>query len=142
MMDEITRVMGIDFGLKRVGIAISDPLMTFAYSLTTLRNDPDLFSNLNEIIVDKNVRKIILGIPSDENTSSTSIFKSVKKFKDQIIREFGVEVIEWDETYTSVIAKNRVLESVTRKSKRRDKRLIDMNSASIILQEYLDSINR
>jgi putative Holliday junction resolvase len=139
--DMISRYMGIDFGLKRVGIAVSDPLHTFAYSLTTLQNNDSLFNKISEIIHDKNIVKIVLGLPSDEKTSMTSVVNEVKKFKHKLTSEFNLDVIEWDETFTSVIARNRINESVSKKKKRKDKNLIDMNSASIILQEYLDSLS-
>lgn len=143
MNDEnLTRFLGIDFGLKRIGISVSDPLHIFASSLTTLQNDKELFKKLSEIIIEKNITKIVLGVPSDEQTSKTSIVKEVRKFKERLIKEFNVEVIEWDETFTSSIAQNKINESVNKKSKRRDKKLIDMNSASIILQEYLDTIKK
>lgn len=141
MTDEhLTRFLGIDFGLKRIGIAVSDPLHTFAYSLTTLQNDSTLLKKLSDIIHSKNIKKIVLGVPSDEKTSATSIVNKVKKFQEQLIKEFNLDVIEWDETYTSVMAKDRIIESVNKKKKRKNKELIDMNSASIILQEYLDSL--
>ncbi|MBS4033734.1 MAG: Holliday junction resolvase RuvX [Ignavibacterium sp.] len=141
MTDEyLTRFLGIDFGLKRIGIAVSDPLHTFAYSLTTLQNDSTILKKLSDIIQSKNIKKIVLGVPSEEKTSATSIVNKVKKFKEQLIKEFHLDVIEWDETYTSVMAKDRIIESVNKKKKRKNKELIDMNSASIILQEYLDSL--
>lgn len=137
---DLTRFMGIDYGLKRVGIALSDPLHTFAYSLTTLINDESLVSKLKEIIRDKNIQKIILGMPSDEHKSVSSIIDQIRKFKELLSKEFKLEIIEWDETFTSVIAQNRIIESVSKKKKRKDKGLVDMNSASIILQEYLNSL--
>jgi putative holliday junction resolvase len=141
MTDEhLTRFLGIDFGLKRIGIAVSDPLHTFAYSLTTLQNDSTLLKKLSDIVHSKNIKIIVLGVPSDEKTSGTSIVNEVKKFKDQLIKEFNLDVIEWDETFTSVMAKDRIIESVNKKKKRKNKELIDMNSASIILQEYIDSL--
>lgn len=133
--------MGIDFGLKRIGIAISDPLHIFASAFTTFQNDENLFKNLNQLISEKNIKLIILGMPSDEETSNTSIVKQVKKFKERLFKESKLEIIEWDETYTSVIAEKRIIESVNKKKNRRKKELVDMNSASVILQEYLDSVD-
>lgn len=141
MEDEnLTRIMGIDYGLKRIGIAVSDPLHVFASSLTTLPNDNNLFKKLSVIISEKNIVLIILGIPSDEEYSGTSIVKDVRRFKENLKIKFHLEVIEWDETYTSVIAQKKVIESVTKKKSRMDKGIIDMNSAAVILQEYLDSL--
>jgi putative holliday junction resolvase len=141
MEDEnLTRIMGLDYGLKRIGIAVSDPLHIFASSLTTLPNDNNLFKKLSGIISGKNIILIILGIPSDEEYSGTSIIKDVRLFKENLNNKFHLEVIEWDETYTSVIAQKKVIESVTKKKSRMNKGIIDMNSAAVILQEYLDSL--
>ena len=79
------------------------------------------------------------GIPSENSNKNSLIFNSIKSFKEQLIKKFSIEIIFWDEGYTSVIAKQRVMESVNKKSKRQDKGLLDMNSAAIILQEYLDA---
>ncbi len=141
MNDEnITRILGIDYGLKRIGIAVSDPLHIFASSLTTLPNDGDTLKKLSGIISEKNITLIILGIPSDEERSRTTIVKDVRIFKEKLKDKFQLEVIEWDETYTSVIAQRRVIESVTKKKSRMKKGVLDMNSAAVILQEYLDSL--
>lgn len=137
---KITRILGIDYGLKRIGISVSDPLHIFASSLTTLQNDNNLTKKLSDIISEKNIVLIVLGVPSDEESSGTSIVKDVKKFKERLIKQFRLEVVEWDETFTSVIAERRITDSVSKKKNRRNKELIDMNSASVILQEYLDSI--
>ena len=137
-----TRIMGIDFGRKRIGISLSDPLKTFAYSYKTIKNDNEKFFELEKIIREKEIIKIILGIPNEFKISPTSIVESVKEFKSDLEAKFKLEVILWDETYTSVIAEQKILQSVSSKKKRQDKSLVDMNSASIILQEYLDSVRR
>ncbi len=134
-----TRVMGIDYGRKRIGISLSDPLKTFAYAFVVIINDKNKFTELGKIINEKSVTKIILGIPNENRSSSTSIVEEVKKFKSELENKFKITVILWDETYTSVIAETKILESVKSKKKRRNKSLLDMGSASIILQEFLDS---
>ncbi len=139
-----TRVMGIDFGLKRIGIALSDSLKMFAYAHKTLLNDSTIFTELEKIVIEKSVIKFILGIPNEERQrkeSKTSVINNVKKFKESLEKKFSLEVELWDETYTSVIAQQRILESVNKKVKRQNKDLLDMYSAAIILQEYLDSGN-
>jgi putative Holliday junction resolvase len=137
---EESRIMGLDYGIKRIGVALSDPLKTFAYTHSTIQNDNKKNIQLEKIIKEKFVIKIILGIPNEVKKSKTSIFNEVMKFKDELIKNFNIEVLLWDETYTSVIAERKILESVSSKRKRQNKSLIDMNSAAIILQEYLDSI--
>lgn len=134
------RVMAIDFGEKRIGVALSDPLLTFAYPYTTIKNDSNLYENFEKIVLEKNINKIILGIPSSSKASSLKLAEKIKKFQEELIKKFKIEVIFWDEEYTSVIAERRIIESVARKKKRKDKSLVDQNAAAVILQEYLDSI--
>lgn len=138
--ENISRFLAIDYGLKRIGIAVSDPLKIFAISLTTLQNNKDLINKLSDIIKEKNIELIVLGIPSDDENSKTSIIREVKAFKEKLTSKFNLKIVEWDETYTSVIAEKRINESVSKKKNRREKSLIDMNAAAVILQEYLDSL--
>ena len=130
--------MGIDFGLKRIGLALTDPLLTFSYPYKTILNDNSLWDNLKSVVEENNVNKIILGFPKKSSRPDKDITKNVLEFKDKLNIKFNMEVILWDESYTSEMAKQIVIKSVVKKSKRRDKGLIDQNSAAIILQEYLD----
>jgi len=132
------RIMGIDYGEKRIGIALSDPLLTFAYAFTTLQNDSSFLINLSKIIVEKKIIRVILGLPSERFKSSKDLSQKVFKLKSEIETKNKIEVILWDEEYSSVIAKEKVMESVTKKSKRKQKDLLDRHSAAVILQEYLD----
>jgi putative Holliday junction resolvase len=132
------RILSIDYGMKRIGIALSDPLFTFAYSFITLINDKNLWKNITEIINEKKVVKVILGLPNEEKNKP--LVTEISNFKLEIERRFKLEVITWDEEFTSAIAQERIIESVTKKKKRRDKGLIDRNSAAVILQEYLDGL--
>jgi len=133
-----TRVMGIDYGEKRIGIALSDPLFTFAYAFTTLLNDSHFLMNLSKIINEKKIIKVILGFPSERFKSSKELSQKVLKLKTEIELKNKIEVVLWDEEYTSAIAKEKLIESVAKKSKRKKKELLDMHSAAVILQEYLD----
>ncbi len=138
MNDEIKRILAIDYGKKRIGLALSDPTMTFAYAYKTLNNDTGFFKSLKQIIIEQGINKIILGIPFQDDGKLSSNGEEILKFKIKLQEKFKIEVLLWDESYTSEIAKNLILQSVTKKSKRRDKGLVDRNSAAIILQEYLD----
>ncbi len=132
------RILSIDYGKKRIGIALSDPLFTFAYSFITLINDKKMWKNIAENINEKKVVKVILGLPNEERNKL--LVTEISDFKKEIERRFKLEVITWDEEFTSAIAQERIIESVTKKKKRRDKGLIDSNSAAVILQEYLDGL--
>jgi len=133
------RYMGIDYGSKRIGLALCDPLITFAYSYKTLINDNNFLKELKVIIKEKNVVKIILGLPSESYHASKILAEEVRKLKNEIETKLSLDVILWDEEFTSVLAEQQVLDSVKSKKKRKDKGLIDRNSAAIILQEYLNS---
>lgn len=139
--DNFTRIMSLDFGLKRIGIALSDPFKKFASPFTTILNDENVFENLKNIIEEKSVEKIVLGLPEDSPNSAKSVLMDVLKFKSELEKRFGLEIILWNETHTSKIAERRIIESVKSKKKRQEKGLIDMHSAAIILSEYLDSQN-
>jgi putative Holliday junction resolvase len=132
--------MALDFGMKRIGIALTDSLKTFAYAHTTIPNDVKTFDQVLSIIKEKNVIEIVLGIPNENRISKTSVVENIKKFKEQLEKRFALKVILWDETFTSSIAQQRIIESVNKKHKRKSKDLLDMHSAAIILQEYLESI--
>ena len=140
-VDQPARIMGIDFGLKRIGLALSDPLSVFAYPYKTLVNDKNFWNEISKIVRDKNIKKIILGYPVNEQGSKSEITSGVEKFSKKLKNKFGIQIIFWDERYTSAIAREKILESVTKKSKRRNKDLIDQNSAAIILQEYINTLN-
>lgn len=139
--NEPDRILGIDYGLKRIGLALSDPLRIFAYPFKTLTNDKNTWKELKKVFAEKNVVKIILGLPLNEGGSKSHVTDQVRKFAKDLEKQFKIEIIFWDERYTSVMAQEKILESVTKKSKRRDKGLLDQNSAAIILQEYLNSLN-
>jgi putative Holliday junction resolvase len=141
MNDEnIKRILSIDYGSKRIGLALSDPLFIFSYSYKTIFNDSSLWSNLDSIITEKQIIRIILGMPYQENGKLSSNAPEIMKFKEALKKRYHLEIIEWDERYTSEMAKEVILQNVPGKKKRRNKGLIDQGSASIILQEYLNSI--
>lgn len=134
-----SRVLGIDYGEKRIGIALSDPLLTFAYPFVTLTNDQNFIKNLVQIVHEKKVIKIILGLPSSRFKASKELADKIILVKKEMEEKTKIEIILWDEEFSSVIAQEKVNESVTKKSARRKKDLLDRHSAAIILQEYLNS---
>ena len=136
-MDE-KRFLGIDYGDIRIGLALSDPLQTFAYAFKTIKNDKFLWQNLNSIIEQKKVTRVVLGTP--DSNRNKSLTEKILSFKKKIETKFNIEVITWNEEYTSAIAQERIIQSVDKKKNRRDKGLVDRNSAAIILEEYLNSL--
>ena len=137
--DQYKRVMALDYGAKRIGIAISDPMMIFATPFKTILNNNNTWKELEIIIKEKNIIKIILGLPVKESGKESEIAVNILKFKTDLINKYKTEVELWDERYTSAIASEMILLSVSKKKKRREKGLVDRNAAAVILQEYLNS---
>ncbi len=82
--ENISRILAIDYGEKRIGLALSDPMMTFAYAFQTLNNDPNLLNNLKKIISEKNIEKIVLGLPYQDDGKLSSNGKEILKFKEKL----------------------------------------------------------
>ena len=139
----MSKYLGIDFGVKRVGIAISDAGLTISFPRDYMLNDKTLFKKLSTIIKDECVSKIVIGMPvamSGENSEQTEITKifsgKLKKFLEQNSCDAEIDYI--DERLTSRMAGAEIIRTVSKKSKRREKGLVDEMSAQIILQNYLD----
>jgi len=137
---EEERILAIDFGTKRIGLAITDPLKMFAIPFDTLPNNISTITAIIKIINEKNVKQIILGYPVKESGEETSISPLLNKFKKELENKTGIQIQLVDERYSSDIASKRILESVKSRKKRRDKSLIDKNAAAVILEDYLNSI--
>jgi len=140
LTDTMKRALAIDYGSKRIGVAISDPFRLFPSITITLKNDKNIFYELLKIISEKNIEKIILGYPYDDSRATTQLAKEILKFKNQLELKSKLSIDLWDEQLTSKMAVSRIISSVTKKSKRRNKSLIDAQSAAIILEEYLKSL--
>jgi len=134
------RIMAVDYGEKRIGIALTDPMLTFAYPFITLLNDEKFWDNFIPIVKEKNVSKIILGLPLKESGEEYELTKSVLEFRVKIESKLKIEVLLRDERYTSSIAQDIIIKSVNKKSKRKDKSLIDRGAAAIILEDYLTEL--
>jgi putative Holliday junction resolvase len=136
---EEARILAIDYGEKRIGIAITDPLNLFAYPLTTINNDSGFMKNLKAVLDQYKVIKILIGNPVKEDGSEARIFSQIIILKNEIETKFNIPIEIVDERYSSEIAKQRIIESVKSKKKRRDKSLVDKNAAAVILEDYLRS---
>lgn len=137
LKDNIERILSIDYGIKRVGIAISDPLKMFSIPLTTFQNDNKLWNNLNDLLGKYNFTNIIIGYPLSDDGSKSEFTDLVEKFADDFEKKFKKKVELVDERYSSKIAWEHIVEGVPSKKKRRNKALIDMNAAAVILEDYL-----
>ncbi len=133
----------MDYGDKRIGVAVSDEEKKFSFSRGILSNDSGLSGNLLSLIRSENIEKIILGYPLNLRSEKTELTEKVEKFKDKLEKLLQSNSIEadfeyFDERFTSKLARENILSSGLKKSKRQDKGLIDSVSAQIILQDYMD----
>lgn len=131
------RILAVDYGEKRIGLAITDPLKLFGYALETIKNDNRFWSNFIKLINQFDIEKIIIGYPLKESGEKTIISGKVERFAKELEQKLKVPIEFVDERYTSEIAFEKILESTPSKKKRREKGLIDKNAAAVMLQEYL-----
>ena len=132
------RILAIDFGEKRIGLAISDPFQIFSIPLKTLSNNKNFWEHIKQIIIENNVVKIVLGYPLNENGTKSFITQKVENFEDELEKKTKLAVILYDERYSSEIAQNVIISTIKSKKKRQDKSLLDMRAAAVILQDYLN----
>ncbi|HNZ61498.1 Holliday junction resolvase RuvX [Porphyromonadaceae sp. NP-X] len=134
------RVMAIDYGQKRVGIAVSDLLHISANGLTTLSVN-EVFPFLEKYLVQENVESIVVGFPRQMNGKESESMKYIRPFVTKLSLKFPqIELIYEDERFTSVLAHKTMLEGGLKKKDRQNKALVDKISATIILQSYLESV--
>tara|TARA_B110000438_G_scaffold61458_1_gene61733 strand:- start:17829 stop:18239 length:411 start_codon:yes stop_codon:yes gene_type:complete len=135
----MSKIIAIDYGLKRIGIAISDESQILAFGLNTISN-LEIISFLRETIEKENVNILVIGKPLQKNNSPSEIESSIILFIKKLNINFPQIIIKrYDERFTSLIAKKTIIESGIKKMKRRNKDLVDKISATIILQSYLEN---
>lgn len=133
------RWMAIDYGSKRTGIAVTDPLRIIASSLTTVPTN-ELLPFLESYLGKEAVDVIVLGEPFHMNGDPAQLYERIHQFGTFLSRKFPAVKIEyWDERLSSEKAKEIILQSGAKKKKRMDKALVDQVSASVILLEYLEN---
>lgn len=132
------RILGLDYGTKTLGIAVSDLTNTIATSLYTIRyeNMDEIFNKISSLITDYDINKIVVGYPKNMNNSLGESANRAIELKKMLEEKFNVEVCLQDERLTSVTA-NRVLIDANISRKKR-KTVVDKLAATIILQNYLD----
>ncbi len=136
----MARILAIDYGRKRTGIAVTDPLQIIAQPLQTI--DTHKFTTfLTEYLNTEEVETIVLGHPKHADNTDAEIFPEIKELADTIKEKFpGIKIIFWDERYTSKRAVQEMVAAGFKKKDRRKKGNIDKIAATIILQDYLKSI--
>ena len=135
------RIMGLDFGSKTVGVAISDPLLITAQGITIIRRKEDnklrqTLAQIEELIQEYEVTEILLGNPKNMNDTLGDRSKLSEEFKEKLERRTGLPVVLWDERLTTVAADKAMMEAGIRREHRKEH--VDRIAATFILQGYLD----
>lgn len=138
----MARILSIDYGKKRTGIAVTDPLQIIANGLATVSTS-ELLSYLKDYLSREQVERIIIGRPMQTNGQPSENLQRVEQFVNRWRKEMpGVPVEYVDERFTSVLAHQAMIDGGLRKKARQDKALVDKISATIILEDYLRSKNQ
>jgi len=137
------RILGLDYGSKTVGVAVSDPLLITAQGVEIIRRESEgkirkTYQRIEELCKQYEVEKIVLGYPKNMNGTDGERAQKSLEFKDNLERRTGIPVIMWDERLTTVSADNAMMESGIRRENRKE--FVDEIAAMIILQNYLESI--
>lgn len=135
------RIMGLDFGSKTVGVAISDPLFITAQGIEIIRRKEEnklrqTLARIEELIVEYEVGEIVLGLPKNMNATEGERVEKTKEFADKLSRRTGLAVTFWDERLTTVAADKAMMEAGIRRENRKEH--VDKLAAVFILQGYLD----
>ena len=137
------RILGLDFGSKTVGVAVSDGLLLTAQGVETIeRKDENKLrktcARIEELIAEYEITEIVLGLPKNMNNTEGERVEKTKAFGEMLERRTGLPVHYWDERLTTVAAEQILMESGVRRENR--KAVIDKVAAGLILQGYLDCL--
>lgn len=135
------RIMGLDYGSKTVGVAISDELLITAQGLEIIRRKEEnklrrTLARIEELIVEYKVEEIVLGLPKNMNNTEGERVEKTAVFQEMLERRTGLPVIKWDERLSTVAAEKAMIEAGLRREERREH--VDKVAAALILQGYLD----
>ncbi len=138
------RIMGLDFGTKTVGVAVSDPLLITAQGVEIIRRKYEdklrqTLARIEELVKEYEVDKIVLGLPKNMNNTEGERVEKTLSFRDMLERRTGLDVVMWDERLTTVAADKAMMEAGIRRENRHE--YVDMIAASLILQGYLDALS-
>ncbi|UKN02940.1 Holliday junction resolvase RuvX [Paracrocinitomix mangrovi] len=134
----MAKIIALDYGKKRTGIAATDELQIIASGLTTV-DTKQLFDFLKDYLSKNQVESIVLGEPKKLDGTDTHSSEDVRKLKDKLGTTFGLPVHMVDERFTSKMAFQTMIDSGLKKKQRQNKALVDEISATIILQSYLET---
>ena len=139
------RIMGLDFGSKTVGVAVSDPLGITAQGIEIVRRTSEnklrkTLARIEALVAEYQVTEFVLGLPKNMNNTSGERVEKTMEFKAMLERRTGLPVHMWDERLTTVAADRTLIEAGVRRENRKES--VDMLAAVYIQQGYLDSLER
>jgi putative Holliday junction resolvase len=134
----VGRLLGVDYGTKRVGLSLSDPLGVIARGAGAVPNDAALLDRISELVLAEDVRLIVVGMPYAPDGGLGKKGREVQEFIERLQLRTPVPVTTWDESFTSVDAQGAMREAGMRKTHRREKGRTDEMAARLLLQEYMD----
>lgn len=136
----MARIMAIDYGLKRTGIAVTDPLRIIASALTTIESEK-IFTFLDNYLSKEKVELILIGDPRNLDDSPTNLSTHVQRVLGIMQKKYPAILVKTvDERYSSVMASRALVDMGMKKSRRREKGIVDQVAATMILQEYLAAL--
>ena len=138
------RILGLDYGSKTVGVAVSDPLGLTAQSVETIWRKQEnklrqTLARIEELAAEYQAEKIVLGLPKNMNNTIGERAEKTLEFREMLERRTGLPVVMWDERLTTVEAERTLIEASVRRENR--KQYLDQLAAVFILQGYLDSLH-
>lgn len=133
-----TRVLGVDVGSVRIGLAVSDETCTLASPVTTLPNESrSLWRRIEREMEDRQVERVVIGLPRRLDGSEGEAAEHARKFAADLARRTSVPIELWDERFTTTIAERTLIESGVRRKRRRE--VIDSVAAAVLLQSWIDA---
>lgn len=139
------RIMGLDYGSRTVGVAMSDELLITAQVIETITRKEEnklrkTLARIDELVKEYNVEQIVLGYPKNMNNTLGERIEKTMEFKEALERRTGLPIVLWDERLTTIAAERSLIESNVRREHRKD--YVDQVAAAFILQGYLDGRKR
>lgn len=135
------RIMGLDFGSKTVGVAVSDPLLITAQGIEIIRREQEnklrqTLARIEALVEEYQVEEIVLGYPKNMNNTCGERVEKTEEFQEKLMRRTGLPVVLWDERLTTVAADKMMMETGVRREDR--KNYVDQIAATLILQGYME----
>ncbi|HMD14029.1 MAG TPA: Holliday junction resolvase RuvX [Bacteroidota bacterium] len=141
MSSSAKRILGLDYGSKRIGVAVSDPLRIIAKGISVIEQSPSMMEQLGMLVSSYDIGEIVVGMPLTLKGEKRQTAEEVEKFINRLHEAFSIPVVSIDERFTSRLAQETIRLMGVKKKQRQVKKTIDMTAAALILQQYLDRLD-